>query len=477
MKTFPNKILTKSQAEQALDTAVALVRQNLPLYTDHCQNHSSVHDIYPQCENNQWTCGFWPGEVWLSYERTGDAAFKNTALTLVDSFLYRIENKIEVDHHDMGFLYSPSCVAAYKLTGSEKGRRAAILAADQLCTRFQEKGSFFQAWGPLGAKDNYRYIIDCLLNVPLLYWASETTGDAHYAELAHRHVTTCLANSIRPDGSTYHTFFMDPVTGAPVRGATCQGYKDDSCWARGQAWGALGAADNYRYIIDCLLNVPLLYWASETTGDAHYADLAHKHVTTCLANSIRPDGSTYHTFFMDPVTGGPVRGATCQGYKDDSCWARGQAWGVYGTAISYRYTRRPEYLDAFRRVLAYYLERLPEDLVPYWDMTFTSGTEEPRDSSSASIVACGLLEAAKYVGTDEAAEYTKLAAQMLGSVAAHYAVKEGPQGIGLVRHGTYSKKSPYNTCTPEGVDECVSWGDYFYMEALTRLTKDWELYW
>ena len=344
MKTFPNKILTKSQAEQALDTAVALVRQNLPLYTDHCQNHSSVHDIYPQCENNQWTCGFWPGEVWLSYERTGDAAFKNTALTLVDSFLYRIENKIEVDHHDMGFLYSPSCVAAYKLTGSEKGRRAAILAADQLCTRFQEKGSFFQAWGPLGAKDNYRYIIDCLLNVPLLYWASETTGDAHYAELAHRHVTTCLANSIRPDGSTYHTFFMDPVTGAPVRGATCQGY------------------------------------------------------------------------------------------KDDSCWARGQAWGVYGTAISYRYT-------------------------------------------SASIVACGLLEAAKYANPDQAAEYTLLAAQMLGSVAEHYAVRQGPQGIGLVRHGTYSKKSPYNTCTPEGVDECVSWGDYFYMEGLTRLTKDWTLYW
>ena len=120
MKTFKNPILTKPEAEQALDTAIALVRRNLPLYTDHCQNHSSVHDIYPQCENNQWTCGFWPGEVWLSYERTGDEAFKNTALTLVDSFLYRIEHKIEVDHHDMGFLYSPSCVAAYKLTGSEK---------------------------------------------------------------------------------------------------------------------------------------------------------------------------------------------------------------------------------------------------------------------------------------------------------------------------------------------------------------------
>ncbi len=387
MKTFPNPTITKSEAGAALDTAVKIVRQNLPLFTNNCQNHSSVNDIYPPCENNQWTCGFWPGEVWLAWERTGEECFKNTALALVDSFDHRIRNHIEVDHHDMGFLYSPSCVAAWKLVGSEKGRDAAILAADQLISRFHEKGEFIQAWGELGAKDNYRYIIDCLLNVPLLYWATEVTGDEKYSNIAHRHVATCLKNSIRPDGSTYHTFFMDPVTG------------------------------------------------------------------------------------------GPSHGATCQGYKDDSCWARGQAWGVYGTAISYRYTQKPEYLDAFRRVLAYYLERLPEDLIPYWDMTFTSGTEEPRDSSSAAIVACGLLEAANYVGEEEAAAWRTLAAQMLKSLADHYAVQEGPNGIGIVRHGTYSKKSPYNTCTPEGVDECVSWGDYFYMEALTRFVKDWELYW
>ena len=386
MKTFPNKILTKSQAEQALDTAVALVRQNLPLYTDHCQNHSSVHDIYPQCENNQWTCGFWPGEVWLSYERTGDAAFKNTALTLVDSFLYRIENKIEVDHHDMGFLYSPSCVAAYKLTGSEKGRRAAILAADQLCTRFQEKGSFFQAWGPLGAKDNYRYIIDCMLNVPLLYWAAQVTGSDHYREIAAAHTATTLANSFRPDGSTYHTFFMNP------------------------------------------------------------------------------DGT-------------PKGGRTCQGYKDDSFWARGQAWGVYGSAIGYTYTHDEKFLDVFRKALEFYLSRLPEDMIPCWDMLFAPESGEPRDSSSAAIVACGLLEAAKYVDETEAAQWRTLARQMLASLAANYAVKPGTLGSGQLLHGTYSKKSPYNTCTPEGVDECTSWGDYFYMEALTRLTKDWEMYW
>lgn len=387
MKTFPNPVLTEDRAAAALDTAVAIVRQNLPLFTDHCQNHSSINDLYPACENVQWTCGFWPGEIWLAYERTCDEAFRTAALKLVDSFLYRIERKIEVDHHDMGFLYSPSCVAAWKLTGSETGRRAALMAADQLCTRFQEKGSFFQAWGALGAPDNYRYIIDCLLNMPLLYWASETSNDPRYAQLAHRHVDTCL-----------------------------------------------------RY-------------------------------------SIRPDGSTYHTFFMNPVTGEPVRGATCQGYRDDSCWARGQAWGVYGVSLSYTYTRRPEYLDAFRRVLSYYLDRLPLDMVPYWDMTFTDGDREPRDSSSASIVACALLETAKYVPADEGDVYRTLAAQMLFSIADQYAVREGPAGIGLVRHGTYSKKSPYNTCTPEGVDECVSWGDYFYMEALTRFLTDWKLYW
>ena len=386
MKTCDLPVLTDAQAAAALDSAVEQVRVNLPLYTDRCQNHSSVNNIYPACDNNQWTCGFWPGEVWLSYERTGDEAFKHTAMTLVKSFDHRIRNKIEVDHHDMGFLYSPSCVAAYKLTGDTTARDAAILAADQLISRFQPKGQFIQAWGEMGAPENYRYIIDCLLNLPLLYWASEVTGDSKYADIAHRHITTCLANSFRPDGSTYHTFFMNP-------------------------------------------------------------------------------------------DGPPSHGATCQGYRDDSFWARGQAWGVYGSVLSYRYTKNPEYLDTFRRALDFYMTRLPADLVPYWDMIFTTGSEEPRDSSSAAIVACGLLEAVKWVDAGEGAAYEKLARQMMASLVQHYAVTDHKPGAGLVLHGTYSKKSPYNTCTPEGVDECVSWGDYFYMEALTRLTTDWKLYW
>lgn len=388
MERFANMPeISAAEVTAALDTAVGQVLRNLPQFTHTCQNHSSVNNFYPTCENDQWTCGFWPGEIWLAYEHTGSAAFLRSGEVLTASFLSRIEQKIEVDHHDMGFLYTPSCVADYKLTGSQTARRAALLAADQLISRFHEVGGFIQAWGELGARDNYRYIIDCLLNLPLLYWATEQTGDSKYADIAHRHITTCL---------TY---------------------------------------------------------------------------------SIRENGSTFHTVFLSPETGDFERGATCQGYKDDSDWARGQAWAVYGTALSYTYTKNPAYLEVFRRVLSFYLTRLPEDMVPYWDMIFTSGTEEPRDSSSASIVACGVLEAAKHTSPKESAAYSKLARQMMKSLADHYSVKDPNVSNGLVLHATYSKKSPYNTCTPEGVDECASWGDYFYMEALTRLSKDWRMYW
>lgn len=378
--------ISTSEVLLALDGACNQVERNLPNFTYRCQNHSSVNNFYAPCDNNQWTCGFWPGEICLAYEYTHNEVFIHAAQIQVESFLYRIKNKIEVDHHDMGFLYSLSCVSVYKLTGNSHARKAALIAADQLVSRFQPIGNFIQAWGEMGARENYRYIIDCLLNLPLLYWAGEETQ----------------------------------------RGI--------------------------------------------------YRDIAIKHTQTCLANSFRPDGSTFHTFFMDPESGSPVRGETCQGYSADSSWARGQAWGIYGLALSYRYTKDSQCIALFRKATDYYLSRLPEDLIPYWDLIFTSGDEE-RDSSSASIVACGLLEMSSFLEKEEAEKYICLARQMIKSLYDSYRVVDHNESNGLVLHGTYSKKSPYNTCTPEGVDECVSWGDYFYLEALTRLRGPWELYW
>ncbi|OLP60607.1 glucoronyl hydrolase [Xaviernesmea oryzae] len=378
---------TEAQVARALDACVAQVRRNLPQFTYRAQNHSSVGNVYPAVDNDQWTAGFWPGQIWLAYEQTGDKLFRLAGQIQVQSFLHRIVNRIATDHHDMGFLYNPSCIAAFKLVGDEDGRRAALLAADQLAERFQAKGGFIQAWGAMSEPGNYRYIIDCLLNLPLLYWAARETGRPRYRQIARIHAATTLAHSVRPDASTYHTFFMDPETGAPLHGATKQGY------------------------------------------------------------------------------------------SDSSSWARGQAWGVYGMALAYRHEGRPEYRDAFHRLLGYYLARLPQDLVPYWDLIFTEG-EEPRDSSSAAIVACGLLEMADLVEEPAQAEDLRLLARrMMASLIATYAVTDPETSNGLLLHGTYSKKTPYNTCRGEGVDECVSWGDYYYMEALTRLSRPWSSYW
>lgn len=379
--------ITTGDCEKALDFAVEQVLNNLKEFTHSFKKAYSEGGFYKPTPNVNWTTGFWTGQIWLAYERSRDERLKQAGLTQVESFLDRIDRKIEVDHHDMGFLYSPSCVAGYKLTGAPKGKEAAIKAADQLISRFQPVGEFIQAWGPMNQPENYRFIIDCLLNLPLLYWATEETKDQKYREIAE------------------------------------------------------------------------------------------KHIHTAIANVIREDYSTWHTFFMDMKTGKPDHGATCQGYRDGSAWARGQAWGVYGCALAYRYTKRPEYIEDFKHVTEYFLEHLPSDLVPYWDLEFTDGSGEPRDSSSASIAACGMLEMAKYLEEDDRAYYTSVAKKLMEALVSGYAVRDLKESNGLVLHSTYSKKSPYNTCTPEGVDECNIWGDYFYMEALTRLLTEWNPYW
>ncbi|NBK23314.1 MAG: glucoronyl hydrolase, partial [Spirochaetia bacterium] len=299
----------------------------------------------------------------------------------------RILKRIDVDHHDMGFLYSPSCVAAYKLTGSEEGKEAALLAADNLISRFQPTGQFIQAWGELGAEDNYRLIIDCLLNLPLLFWATEESGKAIYR------------------------------------------------------------------------------------------DIALKHIDTAMRVIIRDDDSTYHTYYFDTKTGEPTKGVTRQGYRDGSAWARGQAWGIYGSALAYRYTSNPKYFDLFERMTKFFLDHLPSDKVPYWDFDFTDGSDEPKDSSASAIAICGMHEMAKYLDEDKAKFYRSEAEGLLLVLIDACAATEPSASNGLLLHGTYARKSPYNPCNNRGVDECNTWGDYFYLEALMRFSKDWDSYW
>ncbi len=376
--------ITRSLCEKAIDDILVKMEENLPLFTDKFPAPTSVNNIYSAIENIDWTSSFWTGMLWLAYEVTGAEKYRLVAEIQLKSFQRRIREKIAVDTHDLGFLYSLSCVAAYKITGNQnlEAKETALQAAELLITRYFDKAGIIQAWGDLNdPQQRGRMIIDCYLNLPLLYWAAQVTGEKKYYEIAYNHAR---------------------------RGAECL---------------------------------------------------------------IREDASTFHTFYLDVVTGEPRFGKTHQGFSDDSCWARGQAWGIYGLALSYGYTHDQNFLELGQKVANYFLNRLPEDYICYWDLIFTEGNEE-RDSSAAAIAACGLLELSKRMPdrNENKSIYENAALHIVQSLVNNYSTAKVDSN-GLILHSVYNKNSN------KGVDECSIWGDYFYFEALVRLSKDWKLYW
>lgn len=374
--------LSKDEVKNALDNVIKKIDENMEYFGEKFPAAASKDGVYKITENNDWTNGFWTGMLWLAYEYTGDNKYRVLAETHIRDFKTRLDNRVVMDHHDLGFLYSLSTVAGYKLTGDSFAKEVSIEAAKYLTGRYQEKGGFIQAWGKLGEEKSYRLIIDCLLNIPLLYWTSEVTGDMSFYEMAYTH---------------YHS---------------------------------------------------------------------------TINNIIRDDASTYHTFYFNHETGKPLKGVTRQGYSDDSCWARGQAWGVYGLPLTYKYTKDSKAHELYEAVTNYFLNRLPEDNVCYWDLIFNDGDKEPRDSSSAAIAACGIFEMDKYYEGENKETYLNAAHTMMRSLIDNYTTKQGDKEQGLILHSVYAYFDG------KGVDECTIWGDYFYMEALMRLHKeDWKLYW
>jgi unsaturated chondroitin disaccharide hydrolase len=369
--------------ERAFCDALQVIDRNLPRFAVKFPAPASVHQVYPALDNIEWTSSFWTGMLWLAYELTGAETYRRAAEGQLESYYRRVAERSHTDTHDLGFLYSLSCVAAYKLTKNQAAKQSALAAAELLAGRFFPKAGIIQAWGDLN----------------------------------------------------------DP-------------------------------AQRGRMIIDCLMNLPLLYWAAGQTGDNRDHELAHTHAKQAARYIVREDASTFHTYYMDVETGAPLAGDTHQGYSDGSCWARGQAWGIYGFTLSYRYTGDRIFLELARRLAHYFLNRLPADGVPYWDLIFTDGPEE-RDSSAAAIAVCGLLELAGLLPLEDSGRelYRKAALTILASLATDYTAADDPAVDGLLLHAVYHKSSG------KGVDECCIWGDYFYLEALARLRKDWTRYW
>ncbi|MCR5031235.1 MAG: glycoside hydrolase family 88 protein [Lachnospiraceae bacterium] len=199
--------------------------------------------IYKAEENNLWTSSFFPGEMYLAYAFTGDTTFLADREAYLDSFENRLEKRIGMSH-DLGFLYTLSCVADHKLTGDTRSYAIAQKAADTLYERYHPQGRYIQAWGEMNVGNPYvRIIADTMLNLPLLYRSAKP----QHREAAKQHALTSAAYLVREDHSSFHTYLMDPKDGHAVMGQTHQGFRDSSTWARGQAWIVYGYGLSYGY--------------------------------------------------------------------------------------------------------------------------------------------------------------------------------------------------------------------------------------
>lgn len=215
-------------------------------------------------------------------------------------------------------------------------------------------------------------------------------------------------------------------------------------------------------IIDNMMNLELLFEATRLSGDSTYYDIAVSHIGKTLENHFREDGSSYHVVDYDPQTGEVLGRCTAQGYSDESAWARGQAWAIYGYTMAYRYTRRPEYLAQAEKVYEFVFTHLnlPADLVPYWDFDALNIPNEPRDASAAAIIASALYELS-YFSNDK--EYKNTADKILEALSSPaYRAETGRNHYFLLMHSVGSWPDHVE------VDVPLNYADYYYLEALKR---------
>lgn len=235
-----------------------------------------------------------------------------------------------------------------------------------------------------------------------------------------------------------------------------------------QAWGAVGAADEGgRIIADTMMNLPLLFWAAAETGDKRYRQAAENHTRHSIKHLLRPDGSSHHTFFFNQDTGEPDHPATHQGFSDDSWWARGHAWLIYGFALAAHWCENDEFLDAARRSAHAFFNALPDTKVPLWDLRLPADAPTYQDSSAGVIAACGMLRVARLSGDKQMRQYAEILIQALLETC----LEEDPQGEGILRHGALHIPKMW------APDDYLIFGDYFFVEALLTLTNDVPDFW
>jgi unsaturated chondroitin disaccharide hydrolase len=331
---------------------------------------TSTDGTWKTVSNYDWTSGFFPGCLWYAFENNRDPFFKKAAklwTERLDSIQYFKGT------HDIGFMIFCSYGNGYRLTKNENYKKVILQAARSLTTRFNPKVGCIKSW-------------------------------------------------------------------------------DDSKWP-------------YPVIIDNMMNLELLFWASRNGGTKEMYDIAFSHAEMTMQNHFRNDGSTYHVLGYDTTTGNVLTKETAQGYTDSSCWARGQAWSIYGFTVTYRFTKDKRFLQTAQRAADYFIAHLPADDVPYWDFQAPNIPDAPRDASAAAIAASGLFELSTSV-TDAGlrTKYFEAAENILRSLCSSSYLAEGTPSHALLNHCVGHK--PNNS----EVDVSLIYGDYYFLEALSRYT-------
>ncbi|MBQ7387350.1 MAG: glycoside hydrolase family 88 protein [Clostridia bacterium] len=322
-----------------------------------------------------WTNGFWGGLNWLLYDYTKNEEYMKTAKqqeVLMDEAL----KHYELLHHDVGFMWHILSGASYRLTGDEGSKVRNLFAAASLSSRFVLGGDFIRAWNSKGAYD----------------------------------------------------------------------------WT----------------IIDCLMNLPVLYWASDVIGDDRFKRIAMAHADMAICDHLRPDGSVVHIAEHDRETGEVVKTHAGQGRAVGSSWSRGQAWAVYGFVISYLHTKEERYLDAAKQVANYFIANCCDDWLPRVDFRAPS-TPVYYDSTAGACAACGMIELAKILPENEGGMYMNAAINMLKAMGEKFCNFD-PANDHMLDYGTVRYPIP-GTYTEEqaGVHISIIYGDFFYTEAILKL--------
>ncbi|WNR42940.1 glycoside hydrolase family 88 protein [Paenibacillus roseipurpureus] len=361
---------TWSKIERKLSVTSRRIKDGMPFKT--------IDGVYDDWQDlmDWWTNTFWAGILWHMYRETKEEIYRTYAQSIEEK-MDQVLHEYDKLHHDVGFMWLLSSVMNHELTGDDRARQRGLLAANVLSGRANIAGGYIRAWN----------------------------GD------------------------------------------------NKAGWA----------------IIDCMMNIPLLFWASEKSKDARFTHIGTMHADKVMRDFVRPDGSVHHIVIYDETNGEVLETPRGQGYEVGSSWSRGQSWALYGFAQSYHWTGKQEYLDTAKRIAHYVMTCLPlHGYVPPCDYRQPEDSEL-LDSSAGAITACGLIEIAKAVPPAEQRVYLESAIAILRALDEKCAIwdhtNEGllDYGTGAFHKGIYTRAEVFNGP--------MIYGDYYYVEAICKLKK------